>query len=640
MTRSTKGANLAVATMLVVWVAATGLAWAQMEAKEVTHAVVLPVIDKTGQQSRAVLEKATAAVALALEDSGEFTVASTAEVERELSGLGLRPPLNSAEQLRLGDRLHADKMITAYIHRLVVDLASGAGECQVEIQALDAHAEEVTSGGTGVASTKPVPGWDRDSMTVVNELLRQAAELAVREMLKRRVPRGFVEMIDDLGYVNINLGLRDGISPGQELVVMRGYWQRELEKSVMRKIGTVAVKQVGADRLTATVSSGMPPRTGDRVYVLYRPVEVQQALQRGKKITKGTRVLAALALAAGIVATATGGDRGSAPSGGAAPAQGMATAGQTAPGQTPTIRVLNVMSGNNPDARVIKGYIVFRAETPYLDTNDPENIVHVSGDSRFQAWDDDMTARADINAQKDWTFIGRDGEEDDASYDITYNHRPLEPGRTYYYRMRRIVSPYQPVVPIATAQVGTAQEPEYVDAEWTFEPNMDEVLSDSSSPMGPATYILPALPREPRDGLTTVNPQEITFIWDLQTPPSAGPGAASAQYVLLVFRASDLNNPVYTSEPMRAQATMTIIVRDPNQDIFKRNTEYVWMVGCYVNGEARPKNRFQAVLSEQYHFRTVDLPPGPAMVRPAGSDEMVPVRRGWWGDTRTPRRPR
>lgn len=640
MTRSTKGANLAVATMLVVWVAATGLAWAQMEAKEVTHAVVLPVIDKTGQQSQAVLEKATAAVALALEDSGEFTVASTAEVDRELSAMGLRPPLNSAEQLRLGERLHADKMVTAYLHRLAVDLASGAGECQVEIQALDARAEEVTSGGTGVASTKPVPGWDRDSTTVVNELLRQAAELAVREMLKRRVPRGFVEMIDDLGYVNVNLGMRDGISPGQELVVMRGYWQRELEKSVMRKIGTVTVKQVSSDRLTATVSSGMPPRTGDRVYVLYRPVEVQRAVQREKKITKGTRVLAALALAAGIVATATGGDRSSAPSGTAAPAQGLARAGQTAPGQPPTIRVTNVMTTNNPDSRVIKGYIVFRGETPYLDTSDPENIVHVSGDAKFRAWDDDMTARAGINAQKEWTFMSRDGEEEDASYDITYNHRPLEPGRTYYYRMRRIVSPYQPQVPIATEQVGTAQEPEYEDAEWEFEPNIDEVLSDSSNPMGPITYILPALPREPRDGLVTINPREITFIWDLQTPPSAGAGAANARYVLLVFRAGDLTNPVYQSEPMRAQATMTVVVRDPNQDIFTRNTEYVWMVGCYVDGEARPNNRLQAILSEQYRFRTVDLPPEAAMVRPAGSDELVPVRRGWWGETRTPRRPR
>ncbi|MCD6351149.1 MAG: hypothetical protein J7M26_03420, partial [Armatimonadetes bacterium] len=249
--------------------------------------------------------------------------------------------------------------------------------------------------------------------------------------------------------------------------------------------------------------------------------------------------------------------------------------------------------------------------------------------------------RADINAPKDWTYIDRSGDEADASYDITYNHHPLVPGHTYYYRMRRIVSPYEPQVPIASQQVGAAQAPDYVDAEWDFEPSMDAVLSDPSGPLGPVTYILPALPRDPADGLTTINPQEIIFRWDLQTPPSAGPGAKNARYVLLVFAATDLNNPVYQSEPMRPDsATMTKIVRDPHQDIFKRDTEYVWMVGHYVEGEARPQTQLGLILSEQYHFRTVDLPPSPAMVRPAKGGGLIPVRRGWWGETRTPRRPK
>ncbi|MGD9518385.1 MAG: hypothetical protein AB7W28_02625 [Armatimonadota bacterium] len=643
MIRSTQGSKLMITITLAVWCLATGLAWAQVGAKEVSHAVVLPVIDKTGRQSQAILDKATAAVALALEDAGEFTVVPTSELERELAGMGLRTPLNPAEQLRLAERLHADKVMTSYLHALAVDGRSGAGECQIEVQALDVRAEEITSGGTGVASTKPIPGWDKDIMNVVNELLRQAAELAVRDMLRKSIRRGFVEMIDDLGAVHVNLGMRDGIAVGQELVVMRGYWQRELEKTVMRKIGTITVKQVASDRLTAAVSSGMPPRTGDRVYVLYRPVEVQKAVARGKKVTKGSRILAALGLAAGIVATGLGGHTDSPPAGGAAPAQGLATAGQAAPGQTPTIRVTNVMNHPNPDYTKIKGYVVFRGETPYVDTDDPESIVHVSGDSRFSNWDDDMTARAGIVAQKEWTFIGRDGEEEDASYEITYNHRPLEPGRTYYYRLRRIVSPYQPQVPMATEQargVRTAQEIEYEEAEWEFEPNMDEVLSDPSAPMGPVTYILPALPSQPRDGLTTINPREITFVWDLQTPPTAGSGARNARYVLLVFRADDLNNPVYQSEAMRPTATMTKVVRDPNEDIFQRDTDYVWMVGHYVEGESRPNNKFKMVLSEQYHFRTVSLPPSPLMVRPATGDKPVPVRRGWWGETRSPRGPR
>jgi hypothetical protein len=168
---------------------------------------------------------------------------------------------------------------------------------------------------------------------------------------------------------------------------------------------------------------------------------------------------------------------------------------------------------------------------------------------------------------------------------------------------------------------------------------MDEVLSGPSEPLGPVTYILPAIPSDPRDGLSTVNPREITFVWDLQTPPTAGPGARNARYVLLVFRANDPNTPVYRSEAMRPAATMTKVVQDPNGDIFKGDTDYVWMVGCYVEGENTPKNKFGLILSEQYHFRTVALPPGPAMVQPATGGKPVPVRRGWWGETRTPKRP-
>ena len=76
--------------------------------KEVTHVVVLPVIDRTtsGGAPTAVLEKATAALALALEDSGEFTVASSSDLMREFAALGLHSPLNRQEQLRMAERLH------------------------------------------------------------------------------------------------------------------------------------------------------------------------------------------------------------------------------------------------------------------------------------------------------------------------------------------------------------------------------------------------------------------------------------------------------------------------------------------------------------------------------------------------------
>ena len=77
--------------------------------------------------------------------------------------------------------------------------------------------------------------------------------------------------------------------------------------------------------------------------------------------------------------------------------------------------------------------------------------------------------------------------------------------------------------------------------------------------------------------------------------------------------------------------TMTKVVRDPSGLIFQPNTEYEWMVGHYVEGEARPLGSLGLILSEKFRFRTVELPPSPAAA--AGG-----VRHGWFGETRTRRR--
>lgn len=290
---------------------------------------------------------------------------------------------------------------------------------------------------------------------------------------------------------------------------------------------------------------------------------------------------------------------------------------QNAPGSDPVIRVVNILGRPVPDpSREIKGYIVFRGEGAWINTDDPDAIVHVSGDPHFAAWDDDMTSRAGIVAQKQWDYIGRNGQQAQASYTITYNHRPLQPGHTYFYRLRRIVSPYEPQVP--TAQVLSLRRPAHSSqagtwpaATWQFQPNMDAVLSGASDPIGPVTYVLPAIPSFPRDGSATVNPREIAFEWRLQTPPTAGAGARNARYVLLVYR-EGASQPIFVSQPLRPTSTvMTLTVRDPEGHVFKPDTAYVWVVGHYVEGEARPLTATGFVLSRRSYFRTVAAPPSP-----------------------------
>ncbi|MBC7288394.1 MAG: hypothetical protein H5T86_10190 [Armatimonadetes bacterium] len=297
-----------------------------------------------------------------------------------------------------------------------------------------------------------------------------------------------------------------------------------------------------------------------------------------------------------------------------------------------------------PDpSREVKGYIIFRDTKPGIDSDDPEFIVHVSGDTHLRYWDDDTSAVPGKNATKEWTYIGRGGDEEDASYDITYNHRPLEEGRAYYYVIRRIVSPYQPQIPIATQQARPAQAVQWEEAEWDFEPNMNDVLSRPSSPLGPVSYVLPATPNDPPDGSTTVNPQQIRFRWTLQTTPDEGDGAGrNARYVLVVFKRDNLSNPVFVSEPLRPTATtMSITVNDPDGHVFQPNTDYVWMVGHYVEGEPAPEGpisigRLKPIVSTQYQFRTVALPPGATAAAHRQGDRLI--RRGPFGEIHT--RPR
>lgn len=624
---------IAVATVAAALMVA-GLAFAQAPGREITHAVVLPVIDQTGKAPPSVLEKATAAVALALEDSGQFTVASTMDLMRELTALDLRPPLNKEEQLRLAERLHADRVVTGYLLSLQVDAKAGAGRCTLEVRALDVAAEEVTAGGIGNAVMQPLPGWSGDEVAIVNQLLRQAAEMAVREMQVRKVRRGFVEMVDDLGVVHINLGMKDGLQIGQELVVMRGYWQRETETATLRRIGTLVVRTVEADRSTATVTGGMPPRTGDRVYVLYQPLAKKVAAERGKKVTRSTRILAALAAAVGIAAVGLGSHRQSAPG-------VLAYLAQDQPGENPVIRINALQAHPIPDPyRDVKGYIIFRGNTANINTSDPANIVYVGDEGRFDdIFDPTAVGRGEINVSRQWTYIGRGGDQEDASYDITYNWYYLRPGFTYYYRVRRIVSPYEIQYPqTQAARAKPTQQQQWAEPTWDFEPSRDAVLSDPSDAAGPFTYILPATPLEPSENFT-VNPASINFVWK---PGSAGmpvgqvgQGVLRARYVLVIWRADNLSQPIYMSESIRPttlDGSMSKTVNDPQGILFKSNTQYIWRIGAYVEGETRPNNRADGfIYSRDMHFRTGPMPPSPAA---AGGQ---PVRRGWWGEPRTPR---
>ena len=119
--------------------------------RSVTSCVVLPFANATGHDDPVLPEKAAAAVALSLEGSREFLVTSTLDLNREMAALGIQSPVSKLEQMRLGEALRVEKVLTGTIGELSVNKGTGQARCSIEIKMLDVGVQDFLDGA--VATT-------------------------------------------------------------------------------------------------------------------------------------------------------------------------------------------------------------------------------------------------------------------------------------------------------------------------------------------------------------------------------------------------------------------------------------------------------------------------------------------------------
>ncbi len=584
---------------------------------EITAAVVLPIVLGRGLEGELLSQKATAAVALALEESREFRIISESNLQRELRELSLEPPLSQAEQIRVGKQLQADKVISGTLHELTINRHTGECRVRLELRSLDIDSEAVLNGAINTITTKRIPGWEGPEVRVVNEGLREAAEATVAAMLRTRIPRGNVDLVDDLGVINLNLGARDGLYRGMQMLVKRGYWEPDIEKVVMRDIGTIEIDDAQARLSTAHSISGQTPRTGDKVYALYTLPEIVRVQEHKRHVTSSLRKFWALGMLAGLWAIGSGGGSTSAPG-------ADVHLYQTGAGGQPIVRV-NVHRGWNPDADSTHDWLFFRGESPGFpaEVDDRNYLVGAVKGGHVDYWEDTPERRVGLTFEDEFTFLDREGEEEDGDVDIDYNHLELIAGRTYYYKVRRIVDPWRPIIPIAE-QV----DEELEDVSFSVDPA--DALSEASSPAGPVTYFQPPTLSRPTNGSTTVNPQDVTFEWQ----PSTGAG----EYRVFVYDNPNFNDPpVYQHTVIwTGQSAMQYRVTDFT---FSGDRMYYWAVGARVSGEPAPKvwvagqDKTGWVLSNIWIFQTVSMPPPvPSAAGQADGPRRPGVRTGWWGE--------
>jgi len=581
---------------------------------EITSAAVLPIQNATGVESLVVAEKATDAVALALEDSGEFRVISRGDLKSALAGLGLAPPLMEPQQVRLGEDLRVDKVISGVIHRLAVDGRTGQCRVKLEIKAMDVRLEAILDGALVEIETRPIPGWQGEDATVANEALRLAAERAVNEMLRRHVRPGRIFQVDEFGTILLSIGKNQGVYEGQRMLVVRPGWNPDLEITEIRRVGEIQVYEARARTAKANaVGEDLWPRTSDQVYALYTPSEIIRATEHKHHITKSLRLGWAFAMLAGVLAI--GFSKGT-----TAPPGADVQIGQEGAGGTPYIRV-NTDRGFIPETSQVHAWLFYRDEMEPL--TEPDNIVGATSQARLDMYADAPAARLGVAFTTTFTYLDRSGEQADGSVDLTYDDPALTAGSHYYYKVQRVVDPIMPQPPLA-GQVGAAQ------ATLTVDP--PEALGEASRAVGPVTYFEPAVLVSPANNSETVNPADVTFEWT----PSDG----ADQYQVRVYGDMNLSNLVYQS-PVLSWTGGSVMTHRVTSTVFAGNTTYWWVACNCKSGEAQPiariagQDRFGWIYSDKWSFTTTAGPPPPPSA--AGSDRpsKPTSRSGFWHERGT-----
>ena len=586
--------------------------------------LTVPAAERTGEptwQAR----NATAAVAMALDSSGEYLVTPEFDVEREMKDLGLSGSLSPVEQVRLGQRLEVTYVGTGEVMALTVNPSNGSVAARVQIRLLKVGVGDCTEGAVVEVETPPRPGYEGDPTDAVNEALRVAAETGVAKMLAERVPDATIESVALWGQIRINVGHTEGMRAGMTLVVMRHVYLPEQETSVWRNIGRIRVVETYPTMSLCEGVGDVAPRTGDKAIRVYAPYVQQVKAERKKQARKTVTVLLAVGVVLGLVSLGQTSNEQTAP-------RGITFLHQAAMGEQPEIRY------QFPKPDKFWGHLLFRGFTAGFPATAPW-MVQASGNPNGQETISFMDDTAGEEPQQtlaiNVTFLdltAQPPEYANETVTLTWAHPSLEAGTTYWHRVSRVTDPAFPPgtgAPISTGGVTTAQanpqpNPDNeIDSTYEF-----PMISQPSAPAGPVTYILPPAPQSPTNGSDSQSTSELTFVWRQTT--------GADEYVVQVFPSNDplgTGSPIFQSPPQRPTGTgnMNFTWNVSAGDLVS-GTNYWWRVGARRASEVNTKSGQGVpvcgqgstlvrgyVLSDMFGFTTAGEPPNPPSSSSASS---------------------
>ena len=600
------------ATMVVPYAVVSFPVAAEAQAQPVVESasvIVLPIQDTDGSVQSVVSQKATDALALAMEGSREFLVTSNMDLQRELNQLQLEPPLSDAEQIRLGDRLAVDQVASGEITHLRINDKTGQVDVGLAVAMLDVKTGEYLNGTNVSTTTKPIPGWHGEEARVINDALREITTEAVSRILNSRVEEGYVTSVNDFGIATLNIGRDDNLEPGVEMLLLRPVWQKDLEEMIMVKVGRYSVSEVTARSAKIVPIGDGYASVADRAYKLYRGPERMETLRRGESNKKTITTVAAILALLGVVAVATGSATDDAPEG------VRSYLYQQAPGSEAVIRV-RVADSSVPLDDQIFAWMFFRSDAQQNFSLLAQNLVGAVFEANLPGgvWDD-APAFQTYDVQRTFTWITPAGDEESGDIELLFHDLALQAGHTYYHRVQRVVEPPARAgsgAPVATAGLQPAQATPLEPAVLNVDPT--DALGEGSAPTQGVTYFTPPTLQSPEDGAQNQSTSSITFTWNSTL--------GANEYILEVFPEDDPDGrrvPRYSAQIRQGESgTMFHTINDT----FNSSTRFYWRVGARRSGEPLPKNGLLNergwLYSEMRTFTTAAAPPPPPGSTAAG----------------------
>ena len=166
---------------------------------------------------------ATDAVVIEMTRSGRYDVAARTLVNQQLQELGMRTPSTNNDIRRLGTALGVDSIVSGDVQDVSFTDKPRRARVTLSVRFTDVVSGELVNGAIQSGfSGAPAPGMSLDDETMINQALTDAAANIVRTINNYTLPEATVLLNSTRDEVTLNRGSRDGLQPGQEMIVVRG----------------------------------------------------------------------------------------------------------------------------------------------------------------------------------------------------------------------------------------------------------------------------------------------------------------------------------------------------------------------------------------------------------------------------------